>query len=92
MSNKVPSPRIAIKEKCTLSFNGLDFQGVSENVSLSGALIKLNDKITNNIHPGDNCDLMFNNERHFYPIKYISKVVRVDSENIGIQFFEFDIL
>ena len=92
MSHMVPSPRIDIKRKCILSFDGLDIQGESKNLSLSGALIKLNDQTPKNIHPGDNCYLIFNSHQDLYVIKYNSKVVRVDSEIIGIQFLGFDIL
>jgi c-di-GMP-binding flagellar brake protein YcgR len=92
MSNKVPKSRIVCEAKCILSFDGFDFQGVIENLSLSGALIKLNNNLPNTIHPGDNCDLMFNSDPDLYPVKYTSKVVRVDSEIIGIQFLELNIM
>jgi c-di-GMP-binding flagellar brake protein YcgR len=92
MRNKEPSSRIVCEAKCLLSFDELDLEGVIENLSLSGALIKLNDKTPNNIQPGDNCDLMFNSDQDLYPIKYTSKVVRVDLEIIGVQFLELNIM
>jgi hypothetical protein len=92
MSNKVPSSRIVCKAKCILSLDGFDYQGVIVNLSLSGALIKLNNKIPNNMLTDNMCDLMFCSDPDLYPIKYICKVIRVDSEMIGLQFLELNIM
>jgi hypothetical protein len=57
-----------------LDFDGLDIQGVIENISLNGALIKLTDTIPNNVHLGDNCDLLLCTKPYSNPVKYTSKV------------------
>jgi hypothetical protein len=88
----MPNSRIVCEAKCILSFEGLDFQGVIENLSLSGALIKLDNNIPNNIRPGDNCDLMLCSNPDLYPVKYTSKVIRVDSAIIGVQFLELNMM
>jgi len=86
------SDRIVCEAKCILNFDGLDFQGVIKNISLSGALIMLNKKIPHSIHPGDTCDLMFCSNPDLYPVKYTSKVIRLDSKIIGVQFLELNIM
>jgi hypothetical protein len=50
--------RIHCEAKCILNFDEFDFQGVIKNISLSGALIMLSDKIPYSIEPGDTSDLM----------------------------------
>lgn len=92
MRNTGKSDRIVCEAKCILNFDGFDFQGVIENISLSGALIKLNDKITNSIQPGDTCDMIFCNNPDLYPVKYTCKVIRLDSAIIGIEFLELNIM
>ena len=92
MSNIVQSSRIIIEAKCILNFDGFDIQGVIENLSLSGALIKLKDKIPDSIHPGDKCDMRFCSDPDLYPVKYTCQVIRLDSEIIAIQFLELNIM
>lgn len=92
MRNTGKSDRIVCEAKCILNFDGFDFQGVIENISLSGALIKLNDKITNSIQPGDTCDMIFRSNPDLYPVKYTCKVIRLDSAIIGIEFLELNIM
>jgi hypothetical protein len=92
MSNQVPNSRIVCEAKCILTIDGLDFQGVIVNLSLSGALIKMDDQISNTIHSDDMCDLIFCANPDLYPIKYTCKVIRLDSGMIGLQFLELNIL
>lgn len=92
MDKVVLSSRIVCEAKCILNFDGFDIQGVIENLSLSGALIKLKDKIPDSIHPGDKCDMMFCSDPDLYPVKYTCKVIRLDSEIIAIQFLELNIM
>jgi PilZ domain len=86
------SDRLVCETKCILNFDGFEIQGVIENISLSGALIKLNDKPPDSIRPGDTCDMVFSDNPDLYPIKYTSKIVRLDSEILGIEFLELNIL
>jgi hypothetical protein len=62
------------------------------NLSLTGALIELNDKIPDSVRPDNVCDLMFCTNPDLYPIKYSCKIIRVDSEMIGLQFLELNIM
>ena len=78
--------------KCILIFEGFDYHGVIENVSLSGALIKLDDKVPISIHPGNRCDLMLCGNPELCPLKYTCKVIRLDSAIIGVQFIELNLI
>jgi len=86
------SSRIDCEAECVLNFDGVDYQGVIENISLIGALIKLDNRMPDNIRPGDTCDMIFCSSPDVYPIKYTSKVVRLDSALIGIEFLELNIM
>jgi len=92
MRNLEKSDRIVCEAKCILKFDGFEIQGVIENLSLSGALIKLNDKFTDSIQPGATCDMIFCSNPDLYPVRYACKVIRLDSEIIGIEFVELNIL
>jgi hypothetical protein len=86
------SDRIVCVAKCILNFDGVDFQGVIENISLSGALIKLNDNMPDSIRPGDTCDMIFSSNPDVYPVKYTSTLVRLDSPLVGIEFLELNMM
>jgi len=92
MGKKWKDDRIPCEVKCILNVDQTIFQGVIENLSLSGALVKLNNKMSFKIHPDDMCDLVFGGNPELYPMKYICKVIRVDSEMIGVQFLELNIM
>jgi c-di-GMP-binding flagellar brake protein YcgR len=92
MGNKWKKDRIHCEAKCILHFDAFEFQGIIKNISLSGALIMLNDTIPHTIHPGDKCDLMFCSNPDLYPVKYTSQVIRVESALIGVQFLELNIM
>jgi hypothetical protein len=92
VSNQVPNSRIVCEAKCILTFDGMDFQGVIVNLSLSGALIQMDDQIPDTIHPDDMCDLIFSANPDLYPLKYTCRVSRVDAGMIGLQFLELSIM
>ena len=92
MDKIVQSSRIVCEAKCILNFDGVDYQGVIENISLTGALIKLDSDMPASIRPGDTCDMVFCSRPDVYPIKYTSKVVRLDSALIGIEFIGLNIM
>ena len=92
MDNTVQGSRIECEAQCILNFNGVDLHGVIENISVSGALIKLNDEMPDSIQAGDTCDMIFSSNPDAYPVKYTSKVVRLDSALIGIEFLELNMI
>jgi PilZ domain-containing protein len=92
MDKMIQRSRIVCEAKCILNFDGFNFLGVIENISLSGALIKLNSKLPESIQPGDKCDMIFCSDPDLYPVKYTCKIVRLDSAIIGIEFLELSIM
>jgi hypothetical protein len=85
------SLRILCDAKCILIFEGFDYHGIIENVSLSGALIKLKDDIPDNLRTEDRCDLMLCGDPGLYPVKYTCNVIRIDSTAIGVKFIELNL-
>jgi hypothetical protein len=92
MGEMVPSSRYVCEAKCILYFEGCDFLGVIENISLSGALIKLDNNMPDSIHPGDTCDMVFCSNSDLFPVKYTCRVIRLDSAIIGIEFLKLNIM
>jgi hypothetical protein len=78
--------RIKCDSLCVLNCNGSSYSVILENLSLEGALLKTNNKLLNQLKPNDVCDLMLCNDPNVCPTKYSCKVVRFDSEGIGVQF------
>jgi len=92
MSKAVKHSRIVCAAKCILRFDGFDHHGVIENISLSGALIKLDHNIPDSVQPGDRCDMTLCSNLDSYPVKYTCKVIRVDLVLIGIEFLELNMM
>ena len=90
MGKMEKSSRFHCDAKCTFIFHGFDYEGVIENVSLSGALIKLNNEFPDGMQPGDKCSLTLSGEPDSSAVKYVCKVIRIDGASIGVQFLEID--
>ena len=54
------------------------------DISLTGALFKLDDN--SHLHVGDLCDLMLRDKSATFPVKRAVKVVRLDSDKMGVRF------
>jgi len=78
--------RLNSNSSCLLNYNGINYKVSLENVSLDGALLKLNGITTINLKPNDLCDLTLGKAKDLYPTKYACKVVRFDTERVGVQF------
>jgi len=90
MNKAGKSTRIHCETVCILNYEGKNYQGVVENISLTGALIKLSGIVPSAIHPGDSCGLMLCSDPELCSVKYTCKVVRLDSAHIGVQFLELN--
>lgn len=64
--------------------DGDTYEGLLGNISKGGALVKVSGE--NHLHIGDSCDMMFTDKSSSFPIKRPVKIVRFDSENIGVSF------
>lgn len=82
--------RIHCDALCQLSYEGKQLQGMIENVSLTGALIKVDNTIPMVISPGVTCSLMLYGKLPDDYTEYKCLAVRVDSNRIGLQFLEIN--
>ena len=82
------SIRILCDALCSIKFEGKNDQGIIENVSLTGALIKMDAAIPAALCPGVTCDLMIYSEMPGSCTEYKCLVVRIDSNLIGLKFLE----
>ena len=75
--------------KCTLHLDGLDYHGEIEDISLGGALVKLNNGVPNRVQPGFTCGLRLCGLREADPLEYTCRVARLGSTVVGVQILEF---
>lgn len=88
MNKNGQSLRIPCNSLCILNYQGTDYHGMIDNVSLSGALVRLHASVPPGIQSGDECCLMLCNDPGVCPVRYTCKVVRIDSNYIGLEFVE----
>jgi hypothetical protein len=82
------SLRIPCNSLCLLSYQGVEYQGMIDNVSLSGALVRLQGPAPLGIRSGDECGLMLCSDPGICPVRYSCRVIRIDSDCIGLEFVE----
>jgi c-di-GMP-binding flagellar brake protein YcgR len=75
---------------CTLHLDGLDYNGEIENISLGGALVKLNDEVPNRVQPGFMCSLRLCGARETNLVEYTCRVVRLGSAIVGVRILELN--
>jgi c-di-GMP-binding flagellar brake protein YcgR len=77
--------RIKIEVQCFLrNLDGTSFEAFLEDISLSGAAVKVN--IGTHFQIGDMCDLMLSDESAKFPVRHTGMIVRIDSGIIGVSF------
>ncbi len=86
MSEKRSNQRVVCSNRCQLQFNGKNYRGIIENLSNSGALLKLSAKQRLELPQGSLCSLIINDDPLFVPGEFSSKVVHHRSSHIGIKF------
>jgi hypothetical protein len=74
--------------KCTLHLDGLDYLGEIENISLGGALVKLNEEVPKRVKPGFTCGLRLCGAPEINPVEYTCRVARLGSAAVGVQILE----
>jgi len=80
--------RIPCNSLCLLFYRDARYQGMIENVSLTGVLVRLHADESPGIRPGEECGLMLCSDPGDCPIRYTCKVVRVDGCCVGMEFVE----
>lgn len=77
--------RIKFESQCLLAgHDGGTHEALLNDISLSGALIKVNDETP--FEAGDLCELMLGDQSALFPVKHTGKIVRLDSGVIGVSF------
>ena len=64
--------------------DGNTYEALLGDISLGGALVKVSGDT--HLQPGDLCDLMLSAKLSAFPLKRAVKIVRRDSENMGVRF------
>ena len=82
--------RLDSHAKCTLHLDGLDFSGEIENISLGGALVKLNYEVPNRVQPGFVCCLRLCGTQETNLVEYTCRVARLGSDIVGVQILELN--
>ncbi len=86
MKDKRSVQRASCVSKCLLYYRGSKYLGILEDISLEGALVTMTSSLPYVIGVGDSCRLLFCGDQEFCPNEYNSKVVRISSPKVGLQF------
>lgn len=77
--------RIKIEVQCVLKISdGTAYEALLDDISLSGASIKVNSDTDFQI--GEMCELMLSDESSKFPISHTGKIIRIDAGLIGVSF------
>ena len=78
--------RVSCHSHCDLvNREGRAYPALLSDISIGGALVKVDRKTR--LREGDLIALKLNDEAVFYPVKHISRIVRIDSKNnYGLRF------
>lgn len=80
MSEQRKHFRVSCNSNCDLvNRDGSTYPALLSDISSGGALVQVDRKT--NLHSGDLIALKIKDESVFYPVKHISRVVRIDSTN-----------
>jgi PilZ domain len=77
--------RVALLTKCQLDINGRKYSCLVDNISTTGAAIEMTVLDHDDIQVGEMGTL---NVLLLSPVRYRCRVVRIDSNQIGVQFVE----
>lgn len=86
MIDKRKQSRISCATKCILYHAGSKFRGVLENLSISGALVRLNRNLSDIIRPGDDCSLLICHLSSLSYSRHASQVKHLEATAVGVQF------
>ena len=86
LDNKRNGTRIDHERTCFLSHSGITYRCRMKNISLSGTLVSALIFASAAMKVGDTCGLFLSPESTMCPIEYTSRVARLDSSNIALQF------
>lgn len=83
--------RIVGQAKCSLHLDGLEYRGEIENISISGALVRLDSGIPDSLLPGSACSLRLHCRQEESYVGYTCRVVRLAmAACVGVQILELN--
>lgn len=85
---KRQSPRIRCKVKSTLEYRGRIYHGHIENISMNGALLRLDETVL--ARPGDECKLSVYLSEQRAPLKFTAEMVHIGFSMAGMRFLAMD--
>ena len=87
LSDRRDGQRVTGASQCFMYHCGSKYSGILEDISMSGALVSVTNSLPYVVQLGDACGLECSGDL-FCPDEYSSKVVRIDSHKVGLQFTE----
>jgi len=82
--------RISCGSQCILNYDGDDYHVILENISLDGALLRIDHSKLSHLGTNEFCTLMLCDNPDLCPPKYSCRVVRfAPHEKVGVQFLEY---
>ena len=73
--------------KCFLmGLDGITYQALLGDISLSGASISIGNNSIHNLHVGEMCGLVLRNSSNMLSDKHTGRIVSLDSGSVGISF------
>ena len=90
MAEKRRYQRLKCAEKCLLYYADSTWSGAIMNISISGALVKLNGSTPGSIKPGDTCSLILSNDPSTSFFKYKGRIARVNKTGVGLEILEHE--
>ncbi|HIJ96204.1 MAG TPA: PilZ domain-containing protein [Desulfuromonadales bacterium] len=69
-----------------MELDGTTYHALLENISLGGALIKVDEETPNSLQVGDECTLILCSDSGSCSSKHLCRVARCNFANMGIQF------
>jgi|GEM_PF-1602336 len=80
--------RVHGRARCSLHLDGLEYHGEIENISLGGALVRLDNGVPDSVRPGCGCGLRLGSGREESPVAYACRVARLAPSGVGVQILE----
>lgn len=85
MTNQRSDQRITYVSNSLLKINGVSYHCYLENISTTGALVEINEDISETIHKDDVCSL---DVLLLSPVNYTCKVVHTNNNKVGLKFID----
>lgn len=86
MEEKREHHRIRCESRCLLYYEQTRFCGVIQDISLSGAGVRLLGKKAGRIRPGDTCSLILGSDTSMGFCNYTGRIIRVGPFLLGLEF------